>query len=194
MPISMTMTPIVFRFIRNDSSDSCPDDIATITYVNKDLYNVSFKSPFSDNKKKKPTVMSLNGKQTFRWVRRWMSMMEFDAEPFYGVQVDMPMMPSIMLRVSSLRKSYHSLLDAVEFQMDNWGSTVCQSCEVSHVPKAPNAPARRNYTAEDEVEDDKSYASMPPLVNVDMPDRYVPDSFRTPPRVNRQHLFFDDEE
>ena len=183
MPSSLTKNAITFRFLRDNNTDDS-DDIVNISYAGNTMYNISFRTPLSENPLKKPTIMHLGEKQTFRWVRRMMSLLECDTIPFAGIQVDMPMMPSIMLSPGNLSRNYNSLLDAVEFHMDNWENMVCPSTEVRSVP---NAPARRRIWDEEDVADDDD--SMPPLVPLTTSDR----AYRTPPRVNRQHLFFDEE-
>lgn len=178
-----TKNSITFRFIRDNSVKGDTDDIATISYAGKNNYNVSFQTTYSENAKRSPTTMCLDDRQTFRWVRRVLSLLECDTDPFTGIQVDMPMMPSVMLKVQNVSKDYSSLLDAIEFQMDNWGNTVCK-CEMKKV-KVPNAPARRNYREEE----DDEYEDMPSLIPIRSES-----AFHTPARVNRQHLFFDDDE
>jgi hypothetical protein len=168
---------ILFRFLRNNNDDGSSDDIATISYVGNNKYSVSFKTGYT-NGKKKTVSMSLDDRQTFRWVRRTLALLECDTEPFTGIQLDTPMMPSIMITVNKIASSYSSLLDAVEFHMDNWVNTVSNDiprrCAVRNIP--------HSYTVEEEDTDE----SMPPLVPAQS-------AFRTPPRLNRQHLFFDEE-
>ena len=200
---SFTKNSITFRFIRDDSINADTDDVAHISYAGKNMYNISFKA----YSLKKPVVMFLDDQQTFRWVRRTIAMLECDTDPFTGVQLDVPMMPSIMLKVKNLSRDYSALLDAVEFQMDNWGNTVC-TCEMSKLKKVPNAPARplpsrsqaqaqvQDEDEDEDEDDDESYASMPPLVPVSVPalsHANRESAFRTPPRVNRHHLFFGEE-
>jgi hypothetical protein len=182
MTASHTKSSIVFRFIRNNSKDGSTDDIAIISYAGNSTYKLSFKTYFTENTKKKATVMTLDDRQTFRWVRRMVSLLECDTDPFTGIQVDMPMMPTVLLTVENLGRDYSSLLDSVEFQLDNWSNTVCTNCDVQ---KVPNAPARRTLY-QDEYND---YATMPPLIPIEQSSR----TFLTPPRVNRHHMFFDEE-
>ena len=171
---------MTFRFIRDNSTNGATDDIATISYAGNNIYKLKFKTPHSEGVADKPVVMMLDDKQTFRWVRRMISLLECDTDPFTGVQLDLPVMPSIMLEVKNLSRDYSALLDAVEFQLDNWSNTVVRT-------EVPKAPARASYNAQRAVDDDAD--SMPPLVPVGTSNW----SFMTPPRVNRHHLFFDEE-
>jgi hypothetical protein len=175
------MRSMIFRFIRDNNTDGATDDIATISYAGNNIYKLKFKTPHSEGDANKPVVMMLDDKQVFRWVRRMMSLLECDTDPFTGVQLDIPIMPSIMLDVKNLSRDYTALLDAVEFQLDNWSNTVVRQV-------VPKAPARNSYNASRAVENDDN-DSMPPLVQEGTSNW----SFMTPPRVNRHHLFFDEE-
>lgn len=171
------MRSMTFRFIRDNSTDGASDDIATISYGGNNIYKLKFKTPHSEGVADKPVVMMLDDRQIFRWVRRMISLMECDTDPFTGIQLDFPVMPSVMIEVKNLSRDYTALLDAVEFQLDNWTNTMVKT-------DVPKAPARVSYTQRTDVDDD-----MPPLVPVGTSNW----SFMTPPRVNRHHLFFDEE-
>jgi hypothetical protein len=139
---------ITFRFIRNSNASGQDDDLAIIHYQSKDVYRIVYKCPYTNSgSTNKSVTMFLNDRETFRWVRRVLNLLEVDTQPFEGLQLDMPTMPSIMVNPKKI--PYSTILDAVEFQLDNWNSFFTQQKKV-----------------EEEEEDD-----MPELVPIRSPPR-----------------------
>ena len=168
----MASIKFAMRFIRKDASANT-DDTVTITRVTNDKFKLTY--TYGDTKFKLPREMILTDRGVFQWMRSTIRLLENDADPFELVQLDTPFMPSVAISATKLRESYHDILDALEFHLDNW-------------PSLDNA-------AEDE------YADMPDLVpNTPTHDvnRTVRPNYHTLNYQNvahgRHHLFLDDDE
>jgi hypothetical protein len=108
---------IAIRFIRkNETSDT--DAQVFIKDVGKDLYSLSFMDGYSNS----PHMHSalLNDRNLFRWLRITLRLLENDSDPFDSIQMDMPIMPSLMVDIHKIGSAYHTILDMVEFHLDNW--------------------------------------------------------------------------
>ena len=162
------------RFIRRNENNSKNDD--TVRFVSID--GSKFDLTFTSGDTKKSTTVSLSDGQVFRWTRNMVNLLANDADPFEYVQMDMPLMPSILLKVSELDDNYNTVLNAVEFNLDNWPLYAPSSTKVEE-------PSRLNtgfYEAEDDEEEEEEYdySDMPALVPI------------TPPqRVRTHHTFLD---
>lgn len=166
----MTNQLMHVRFIRHNEKNSKNDD--TVRFVSDD--GSKFDLTFTSGDTKKSTTVSLSDGQVFRWTRNMINLLANDADPFEYVQMDMPLMPSILLKVSELDNNYNAVLNAVEFNLDNWPLHKAVAEE----------PSRLNtgfYEAEDEEEEEEyDYSDMPALVPI------------TPPqRVRTHHTFLD---
>ena len=108
---------IAIRFIRkNETSDT--DVKVFIQNVGKDLYSLSFTDGYSDTPRTHSAI--LNDRNLFRWLRITLRLLEKDSDPFDSIQMDMPIMPSFMVDVDKIGSAYHTILDMVEFHLDNW--------------------------------------------------------------------------
>ena len=149
----MPATTICVRFIRKNSS-SKNDDMVVIRRLGMNQFNLSY--TYGDTKTKNTHKLVLTDKAVFRWMRNTINLLEKDNDPFDSVQVDFPFMPSVLFDVAKLDNAYNSLLDAVEFHLDNWPSPL---------PEARAAPVTLNQELEEDVYDEEAdYADMPPLV------------------------------
>jgi hypothetical protein len=115
-------TTLTFRFTRPDPSTGSEDDIIRITPADNDTYNCSF--TYGLAKQKSPVSATLSDSEVFRWVRTMIRLLEADIDPFVDVQVDHPLMPSVMLNARALGDNYHRILDVVEFFLDTTNSPV----------------------------------------------------------------------
>jgi hypothetical protein len=112
----MTSTNIKIRFIRRDSNK---DDVVDITRLLLDnTFSLSY--TYGLSKKQTPTTVTLTSDNVFRWMRHTISLLEQDDDPFESIQLDLPLMPSVMFKVVDLDEAYHALLNALEFHLDNW--------------------------------------------------------------------------
>ena len=107
---------INIRFIRQNEKRAKNDDTMRIWSDDGQTFTVSFRS--GDTKKSLVTTMSDTA--VFRWIRHTISLLEKDVDPFQFVQLDLPLMPSVLIKATELESSYNRILDAVEFHLDNW--------------------------------------------------------------------------
>lgn len=108
---------ILIRFIR-DRSSSKSDDTAKIERVGTSQYKLTY--TYGEWKNKLPLQLMLTDRAVFRWMRNTINLLERDSAPFETVQLDFPFMPSVLIEIKDLGSAYHSILDAVEFHLDNW--------------------------------------------------------------------------
>lgn len=153
---------ILIRFIRPGGSANS-DDKVVITRLGPNQFNLSY--TYGDVKSKTPHNLVLTDRAVFRWMRTTIGILEKDADPFSMVQLDTPFMPSVVFDAGKLGDAYHSLLNALEFHLDNW----------------PVPPVLEDYEDEDEdEEEEEGYEDMPSLVNIAHSQR------------GHQHLFLDE--
>lgn len=158
----MTSLTMILRFIRKNATAK-NDDVVYIAPLGAKQFNLSY--TYGDTKNKKAHQLVLTDKAVFRWLRATIGMLEKDADPFELVQLDLPFMPSVVFNATKLGEAYHSLLDAVEFHLDNWPT-----------PDDLNDAFLEEY--------DEEYADMPPL---------TPAAFAVPASRGRHHLFLDED-
>lgn len=172
------MSMITLRFIRSGTG-AANDDKIIITMKGVDNYNLSF--TYGDVKVKKDISATLSGNDVFRWMRSAIGLLELDTDPFKSIQVDFPLMPSVLIDAKNIDAAYNKLLNALEFHLDNW-------------PKAPTCPTCPNpqeietddvfeSEAEAELESESESESEP----------VMPELIRMPSFV-RHHIFCDDDE
>ena len=138
---------IMIRMIRKNGNPK-NDDMIVIDRMGLGQY--SLKYTYGDTIRKTPYTIIVNDRMLLRWVRIAIRLLENDSDPFSSVQFDFPTMPSIMVDIPQLSKAYHTLLDAVEFTVDNW----------------PMQPQHHEVIEEDDFDD------MPPLVPTSPPAGY----------------------
>ena len=97
-------------FIYKNHND---DDVAMIRRVGDDLFNLKFTS----GNISKSTVLS--SRDLFRWLRITLRLLTKDTEPYASIQIDLSVMPSCMFTIDKIDDAYHTILDAVEFHLDN---------------------------------------------------------------------------
>lgn len=108
---------IMIRVVRQNGVAS-NDDMVVINRVGLDRF--SLKYTYGDTTRKTPYYIMLTDRTLLKWVRVLIRLLENDSEPFASVQIDFPIMPSIMVNVNVLDKAYNTILDAMEFHIDNW--------------------------------------------------------------------------
>ena len=122
---------LVLRFIRKNGL-SQSDDIATIEKLGVNQYSLQYTYGLSSNKK--PFRIVLNDRKLFWWVRVLLRLLKKDTDPFESVQIDLPILPSVLINVQAMDGSYHTILDAIEFHLDNWPSNEGQEDEYEDLP------------------------------------------------------------
>jgi hypothetical protein len=109
---------ISFRFIHTATATASEDDRCLVTR-NGDGFTLSY--TFTEYSGKKTTnTVNVDANGVLQWTRRAIDMLERDNKPLDSMQIDFPMLPSILFSVSDLGNHYHAILDAVEFTLDNW--------------------------------------------------------------------------
>jgi len=178
----MTTRLINIRFIRQNEKLAKNDDTMQIWSSDGQNFTVSFRS--GDTKKSVITTMSDSG--VFRWIRHTISLLEKDADPFQFVQLDLPLMPSVLINVKDLESSYNRILNAVEFHLDNWPIIAIPGS----APALAAAPVNTGFvssSADVETEDDEDYSDMPNLIPADECQHHYP----TRQAVRTHHMFLD---
>ena len=203
LPLHTMSSQIQFRFIRTahawTPSITEKDDVVRIKYLAPNRFRASYMN--GDDCTGTSGIMNEQG--VWNYVRALVRTLHLDVgEPLvYVLQVDMPLMPSVMFRVANLAagsSTYDALLDALDVQLDAWsmGGRIVQMKthamkSISHA-SVPSLPAPRDaraavraaahaaaraaaHAAEEEAEDE--YADMPALVSM------------ATPSVRRRHLF-----
>ena len=187
---------INIRFIRQNEKRAKNDDTMRIWSDDGQTFTVSFRS--GDTKKSLVTTMSDTA--VFRWIRHTISLLEKDVDPFQFVQLDLPLMPSVLIKATELESSYNRILDAVEFHLDNWplastSSKVLAAEAPAPAPAPAGAPVNTGFmsaSAEaetDDEEDDEDYSDMPGLISIDECQNHH--HYPTRQAVRTHHMFLD---
>jgi hypothetical protein len=108
---------ISFRFIHTATATPTEDDKCLVTR-NGDGFTLSY--TYNERSGKTTNTVDVDANGVMQWVRRAIDMLERDTKPLDSMQIDFPMLPSILFAVSDLGNHYHAILDAVEFTLDNW--------------------------------------------------------------------------
>ncbi len=115
----MPTNSILIRFIRkNADTKGLSDDRVTVQTLGDNKFKLSY--VYCDTKKKQRNSLVLSDTQMFKWLRHTIALVENDDEPFEAIQMDLPLMPSVLFNVNRLDKVYHTILDAFEFHLNNW--------------------------------------------------------------------------
>jgi hypothetical protein len=149
---------IMVRFIRDDKKPALDDKVVIQKSTVTGTFLLSFKSSFNQARRgSMKIVTAISETAVFAWLRIVMRLLEHDKDKFEYIQVDFPLMPSILLRVSShMNDIYFSLRDALEFHITNWDST--EDVSRSH--------GRFQYVPEPEHDSASMYDDMPPLIPI----------------------------
>lgn len=107
-------------------------------------------------------------------------------DPFQFIQLDLPLMPSVLINAEELGISYNRILEAVEFNLDNW--PVLSVAEPAPALAAPaTAPVNTGFVSASDAED---YSDMPGLIPVDECSNYQ-HHYPTRQAVRTHHMFLD---
>ncbi len=140
----MSSNRLSIQFIRNVNKTKS-DDSAIIENIDVDKFQIIY----TDAEVNRKMSFSTDGAGVFRWIRRTLNLLESDADPFQCIQLNVPAMPSILLRVADIHSNYHTILDAVEFYLDIIAKqhaaqpSTPQSQRINS-QECPHAPVRRH--------------------------------------------------
>ena len=151
----MTKMNISIRMIRKNGVPT-NDDLVKITRVGDNKFCMKY--TYGDTDKKVPYQIILDDRMLLRWMRIVIRLLEKDSDPFASLQLDFSVMPSVMFHVEDLDSAYNTILDALEFHIDNWPLPL------------PLPPADADQDAETDADvtyephSPNPYADMPALV------------------------------
>jgi hypothetical protein len=162
----MTATKMFsLQFIRK-ITDKGQDDLAAIACIGVDKYKITYSDATIHNK----MTFETNGYGVLRWIRRIMRLLEEDVDPFENLQLNLPAMPSTLFNISNLSENYTTILNAVEFYLDE----ISKPTEPSSLPSTPKttpvhrecppAPSRRHLFFDEDGNEDYRH---PPLRELD---------------------------
>ena len=167
---------ISFRFIHTKDAKASEDDLCHVTKSGENSFVLDYSYRNYVNVKCTNTV-TVNSDGVLQWTRRAIDMLERDSEPLSRMQIDFPLLPSIIFNVNELGLHYNAILDAVEFTVDNWATRKVPSTPQATPAVAPPPLRRQNWD------------NMSASTNSSMP------SLRTGVTTRsqlRQHLFLDE--
>jgi hypothetical protein len=138
----MAKMNVKIRMIRKNGNPT-NDDLVMIDSVGPNQFRMKY--TYGDTEKKVPYQIILDDRMLLRWMRIVIRLLEKDSDPFASLQLDFPTMPSVIFDVDALDDAYNTILDAIEFHIDNW-------------------PQPRPQEEEYEVHSPNPYEDMPSLV------------------------------
>ena len=111
---------ITVRFIRPENAKATAnpiDDVVKISNVGYNRYRIAHKTV--DGHQANSIV---SGNSVFRWFRRAINNMTVDDDAYAFIQIDWILFPAILVSRDNLKQNdvYSSILDSVEFHLDNW--------------------------------------------------------------------------
>jgi hypothetical protein len=156
------MTAVIIRLISNLNKSS--KDIVFSVSRNADhtTYNVTNTIPSTDL----PHEADFDSTTLWKWFRTMLGMLQLDEDPYMAIQLEVPLLPTVIVSVNQLDVHYHRLLDAFEVFMD------------AKEPLIPNPPT--NLLPSDLISE------------INAPADNTTFRYFTP--TGRQHLFFDDDD
>jgi len=173
---------INIRFIRQNEKLAKNDDTMRIWSDDGQTFTVMFRS----GETKKSVITTLSDSGVFRWIRHTITLLEKDVDPFQFIQLDLPLMPSVLINAKDLYTSYNRILDAVEFHLDNWPMTSKLAAPVLAAPA--EAPVNTGFaSASDVEEEEEDYSDMPDLISTEEYQHHYP----TRQAVRTHHMFLD---
>jgi hypothetical protein len=181
---------IRIRFIRANASAK-NDDTVVIYRLGANQFSLAY--TYGDVATKNPHRVVLNDRAVFRWMRNLIGLLEKDVDPFEHIQLDLPFMPSVLFDAAKLGDSYHSMLDALEFHLDNWPAPA----PVLNPEDEMDDEDEEDELDEEEYNDENNYADMPNLVRMPSPinhwnnsNIYIDENHHA--GSGRHHLFLDE--
>ncbi len=152
-------------YIENKSTD----DIVTITPMydsDEPEFKVVMRTAgcqVSDNTPKIVSMKNMTADEVYYYIQSLLTLLPLDDDKYESVQVDMPLMPSVLVRVENVHKILHHVLYHFCFIKENWPTKTKEHRRIRYVTPLP-------------THDDA---------------RYVHE--QGPPPGARRHLFFDED-
>lgn len=168
---------ITIRFIRKadanlPKSGASRDDLVQIQRSTAGFYEVRYKEGNGDVNQR----FEFNDRNTFRYVRHLFGLIQWDADPFVSVQVDLPGFPSVLIDTRDLTLARERLLDSVEFFLDATHTSLTFKRVI------PDDDSSDEEDETESVDSEAEYADMPPL---------IPAGGAAVEGHGRRHLFFE---
>ena len=114
----MSESVLNIRLIRALESKK-EDDVIRITKLDEG-FQLTFRYGFSNYAKPTLRTIECDAPTIIRWLRITIDLLQHDDDPFASIQLDAQMLPSVLILVSRLDRAYDIIIDAVEFQLNNW--------------------------------------------------------------------------
>ena len=114
----MSESVLNIRLIRTPESKK-EDDVIRITKLDEG-FQLTFRYGFSNYIKPTLRTIECDAPTILQWLRITIDMLQHDDDPFASFQLDAQMLPSVLILVSRLGNAYDIIIDAVEFQLNNW--------------------------------------------------------------------------
>jgi hypothetical protein len=133
------------HFIRDPSATAqTTDDRVTIQRTGVDHYELTYTTTMTDTGTANNYTIRTDGDNIFRWFRSIIALLEADAAPFPQIQVDFPAAPSILIYTRHIHRHYHTLLDALEFWLDDGELSTPPEGPPKTPPRQPTHPVEPN--------------------------------------------------
>jgi hypothetical protein len=114
----MSESVLNIRLIRSLESKK-EDDVIRITKLDEG-FQLTFRYGFSNYSKTTLRTIECDARTIISWLRITIDLLQHDDDPFASIQLDAQMLPSVLILVSRLDRAYDIIIDAVEFQLNNW--------------------------------------------------------------------------
>ncbi len=120
-----TNLPIKLRLLRVDQPGS-KDDIITIS-GNEDLgYSITYVDNFTETKKGSIThesILYMSGEEVDTYLQSLLTLLTNDMDAFYGLQIQAPGFPCILLPIPALRKKkiQNAIFNLLPLLTNFWG-------------------------------------------------------------------------
>ena len=117
----MSSSNLLIRLIRRSGSTK-DDDRIKISRINSTTFQLTYTYGFVAvaGAGPKPCSIECNADTIFRWLRTTIQLLEHDDDPFESLQLESQLLPSILVLITRLDRAYDAIMDAVEFQLNNW--------------------------------------------------------------------------
>jgi len=133
---------LTIRFIRkSESAFQKQDDVVTIKpqwqqtndEVQTKMYEVkmTYSSDGMCTNKQYSTTTMLSGYDVMFYLRSVLNLVKFDSDPYKFIQVDLPMMPSVLIKLDVLDDAMLHIEQMVDVLMRSWPTIVPASANVS---------------------------------------------------------------
>ncbi len=187
-PSTMSHSKLIRIRFHRDSDDSDQDDIIRIKYVGDHRVRVTYQN---DEGFSAEYVMCRGMLQTY--LSSMFRLLAADKDPFQGVQIDLPLMPSMLLHPHTLGWQETDIMKQINLQCDAWTSAEDdifaeeESLEASSVEDEEAAEGEEETEDKNKICADLNNARIEDNINeFNIPS--IPD-YRTWPNGNH-HTFY----